>query len=123
MLSIIRDAGWPIWPLLATSFIALALIVERALALRRSRVMPDGLLAEVLTMAQRGQPGPDVIARLETHSPLGRVLAAGLRHRHLGVTEATAAMEETGRAVAHELHRYLGGLGTIAAVAPLMGLF
>ena len=123
MLSIIRDAGWPIWPLLATSFIALALIVERALALRRSRVVPRELLSEVLSLSLRPQLPADTLARLQAHSPLGQVLAAGLRSRHLAREAIVAAMENAGRAVTHDLHRYLGALGTIAAIGPLMGLF
>jgi len=123
MFTIIRDAGWPIWPLLAVSFVALALIVERALALRRQRVLPSDMLSEALSLAVRPQLAPDALERLETRAPLGIVLAAGLRHRHLSRRELTNAMEDAGRVAAHELHRYLGALGTIAAVGPLMGLF
>lgn len=123
MLDIINDAGWPIWPLLATSVLALALIIERALTLRRSKVLPPGLLAEAQSLARRPEIGPEVLQRLEQHSALGQVLAAGLRHRHQPRANVTAALEDTGRLVAHELQRFLGGLGTIAAVAPLMGLF
>ena len=123
MFAIIRDAGWPIWPLLATSFVALALIVERALALRRNRVLPPDMLGHALSLSIRPQLAPETLANLEAQAPLGRVLAAGLRHRHLMRADIVTAMEDAGRVVAHDLHRYLGGLGTIAAVAPLMGLF
>lgn len=123
MLAILHGAGWPIWPLLATSFIGLALIVERALSLRRSKVMPPDLFDEVANLLRRNHVSPDVIAGIEADSPLGRVLAAALRNRHLPRAELTAALEEAGRPVAHELHRYLGALGTIAALGPLMGLF
>lgn len=123
MFAIIRDAGWPIWPLLATSFVALALIVERALALRHNRVLPPDMLSHALSLSIRPQLAPDTLANLEAQAPLGRVLAAGLRHRHLARADIVTAMEDAGRVAAHDLHRYLGGLGTIAAVAPLMGLF
>jgi biopolymer transport protein ExbB len=123
MLAIIEGAGWPIWPLIATSFLALALIVERLLSLRRAVVVPSGLLDEVLALARRRQLAPDVIPRLQAHSPLGRILAAGLRYRHLPREPLKAAIEDTGRSVAHGLNRYVGALGTIASVAPLMGLF
>src|SRR5690606_33897320 len=104
MFDIIRDAGWPIWPLLAVSFVALALIVERFLALRRSRVLPADMLSHALSLAIRPQLGTDVLAQLEAQAPLGRVLAAGLRHRHLERPEIVAAMEDAGRVSAHELH-------------------
>lgn len=123
MFAIIRDAGWPVWPLLATSFVAMTLIIERALALRRNRVLPPDMLGQVLSLAIRPQVSSETIAQLEAEAPLGRVLAAGLRHRHLPRADIVAAMEDAGRLAAHELQRYLGGLGTIAAIAPLMGLF
>ncbi len=123
MLDIIHAAGWPIWPLLATSILAVALVIERGLSLRRSRVMPRELLAEAQSLARRPELGADLLDRLDQHSPLGQILATGLRFRHRPRAEAVAALEDTGRRVAHELGRYLGGLGTIAAVAPLMGLF
>lgn len=123
MLSIIQAAGWPVWPLLATSVIALALIVERWLALRRARVLPPGLLGEAAALATRPHLPEDVLASMEARSPMGRLLAGALRARHLPREQLRDVMEETGRAVAHDLERHLGALSTIAAVAPLMGLF
>ncbi|GAA5234857.1 MotA/TolQ/ExbB proton channel family protein [Verticiella sediminum] len=123
MLSIIQAAGWPIWPLLATSVIALALIIERLLALRRSRVLAADLLSEASLLATRPQIPADALARMERSSALGRLYASGLRARHLPRARLESAMEDAGRSIAHELERYLNALGTIAAVAPLMGLF
>ena len=126
MFSIIEAAGWPIWPLLLASVIALALIVERSLSLKRSKVLPAKLYDQALTVARQRRATPDVVASLERDSPLGRVLAAGLRHviaqPDTSRDAAKDAVEEAGRAVAHELERYLNALGTIASVAPLMGL-
>lgn len=123
MLAIIHDAGWPIWPLLFTSLLALALIVERALSLRRQRVLPNELLGDALSLALRPQLTAEAIDRLHSHSALGRVLAAGLRLRAAPRPAIENALAEAGRVTAHDLQRYLNGLGTIAAVAPLMGLF
>ncbi|WP_420226146.1 MotA/TolQ/ExbB proton channel family protein [Pigmentiphaga litoralis] len=123
MLAIIRDAGWPIWPLIATSFLALTLIVERLLALRRTRVFPPAVLDDVLGLVQKKRITPDIIDKLDASSPLGRVLATGLRHRHRSRSATQEALEATGHSVAHDLGRHVGAIGTIAAVAPLMGLF
>jgi biopolymer transport protein ExbB len=57
------------------------------------------------------------------HSPLGRVLAAGLRNVKSSREVMKEAIEEAGRGVTHELERFLTSLGTIASIAPLMGLF
>ena len=123
MFSLIQAAGWPVWFLIAASLAAVALIVERSLSLRRPRVLPPRLLDEVLSMHRSGQITPEMIQRLESSSPIGRVFASGLRQQLAPREVMKEAMEETGRGVAHELERYLSALGTIATVAPLMGLF
>ena len=123
MFSIILAAGWPIWPLLFASIIAVALIIERLGALRRAKVLPPGLLQRVIAEYRQQGVNESTVAALEAQSPLGRVLAAGLRN--VGSTREVMreAIEETGGVVAHELERYLTTLGTIASISPLMGLF
>jgi biopolymer transport protein ExbB len=123
LFSIIQAAGWPVWFLLIASFLAVALIVERAISLQRRRVMPEKLLDEVLALHRNRQTTPEMVQKLEANSPLGRVFATGLRHSLEGRDIMKESMEETGRAVAHELERYLGALGTLATVSPLLGLF
>ncbi|VCU71312.1 Biopolymer transport protein ExbB [Pigmentiphaga humi] len=123
MFAIVREAGWPIWLLIATSFVALTLIVERLLALRPRRIAPPRLLEDVLALVQKRRITPEVVDKLEAHSPLGRVLAAGLRNRHRSHAALKDALEQAGASVAHGLGRYVGAIGTIAAIAPLMGLF
>ncbi len=123
MLSLIQAAGWPVWFLILASVAAVALIVERAVSLKRSRVVPTRLLDDVLAMHRARQITPDMIQRLEASSPIGRIFASGLRHELAPREVMKEAMEETGRAVGHELERYLSALGTIASITPLMGLF
>ena len=122
VFSIILAAGWPIWPLLFASIIAVALIIERMVALRRSKVLPTGLLQRVIAEYRQGAVNEAMLNNLEAQSPLGRVLAAGLRN--VGSTREIMreSIEEVGGAVAHELERYLTTLGTIASISPLMGL-
>ena len=123
MFSILLAAGWPIWPLLLASVIAVALIIERAAVLRRAKIVPPGLLASVVGDYRQGGVTEEMLARLEAHSPLGRVFAAGLRNVKSSREVMKEAIEEAGRGVAHELGRYLISLGTIASISPLMGLF
>ena len=123
MLSLIQAAGWPVWFLIVASIAAVALIIERFVSLKPSRVMPSGLLDEVLGLRRTQSITPEMLNRLSVNSPLGRVLASGLRNESAGRELMKEAMEETGRAVAHDLEKYLSALGTIAATAPLMGLF
>ncbi len=123
MFSIIQAAGWPIWPLLFASVIAVALIIERAAALRRSKIVPTGLLQSAVAEYRQSGVSDAQLARLESHSPLGRVLAAGMRNAKSSREIMKESIEEAGRGVAHELERFLTTLGTIATIAPLMGLF
>ena len=123
MFAIVQAAGWPIYPLLLASIIALALIIERLVALRRAKVVPVGLLQRAVSEYKRGADNSKLLDEFERHSPLGRVLAAGLRNVGASREVMKEAIEESGRAVTHELERYLTTLGTIASTAPLLGLF
>lgn len=126
MFSIIQAAGWPIWPLIVASIVALALVIERFVTLKTSRVAPPKLLDEAVSVSRVSIPGPDVVTQLEQNSALGEVLASGLRTLNANPrcteVDLRAAMESTGRGVAHRLERYLSALATIASAAPLLGL-
>ena len=80
MLSLIQAAGWPIWPILIASVVAMGIIVERMWTLRLSVISPKELLPRVLNEYKRSGVNPEMIARLQKHSPLGDVLAAGLKN-------------------------------------------
>ncbi|AQR65349.1 flagellar motor protein MotA [Aquaspirillum sp. LM1] len=121
MLSIIEAAGWPIWTIILASVLSLAIIFERFYSLRQSLVAPAGLLEDVLTRLQAGE-SRSLAEQLANGAPLARILAAGLKNHHASREVMKEAIEETGRAVAHELERFLTTLGTIAAMAPLLGL-
>jgi biopolymer transport protein ExbB len=121
--SLIQAAGWPIWPLLAASVIALALIFERLYSLRQSVVAPSGLVDQVLAEFRQTGATPELLSKTARRAPLGRLLAAGLANVKSPRPVMKEAIEEVGRVVIHELERFLTTLGTIAAMAPLMGLF
>jgi biopolymer transport protein ExbB len=122
VFAIIQAAGWPIWPLLIASVIALALIIERLYSLRAPRILPPGLLQSVLATLRQGGYDAAGLQSLEENSPLGRVLAAGIRNQNSSREIMRESIEESGRMVTHQLERYLTTLGTIASIAPLLGL-
>ena len=126
MFSIIVAAGWPIWPLLLCSVLALALVIERFTSLKTTRVLPPKLLDEAINVSRTSVPAPEMVAKLERNSSLGEVLASGFRALNANPRstddDIRAAMEATGRTVAHKLERYLAALATIASAAPLLGL-
>ena len=126
MISIIQAAGWPIWPLVICSVVALAVIFERLSSLRRANVAPPRLLDEVMSVTRTSLPQADVIGKLAANSVLGSVLAEGLRFAAAEPKFAEAglrdALEGAGRHAVHRLEHYLNALGTVASSAPLLGL-
>ena len=123
MWSIIQAAGWPIWPLIIASIVALALIFERLYSLRQSMVAPAGMVDRVLAEFRQNGVTPELLTRTAQQGPLGRILAAGLANVRSPRPVMKEAIEEVGRVVTHELERFLTTLGTIAAMSPLLGLF
>lgn len=122
MLELLFAGGWVMWPILALSAIAIAIIIERFWTLRRQAVIPPGLGEEVQAWAANRQLDPAHIDVLRGNSPLGELLAAGLDVRHRPREQIKERIEDTGRHVIHQLERFLNTLGTIAGVAPLLGL-
>lgn len=123
MLEIVKAGGWLMVPILLCSVIAMAIVFERLWTLRRSRVVPRGLLLTVWEQTRGGGADSEVqLQRLRARSPLGQVLAAGIAAQDRSRDVMKENIEETGRRVAHELERFLNTLGTIAMITPLLGL-
>jgi biopolymer transport protein ExbB len=120
---IIQAAGWPIWPLILTSIIGVAIILERFWSLRKSQIIPDGLLVEIKTMIKQNNLDNNKINILKNSSPLGDLLAVAIAKRKDSVEGIKSALDERAGIIVHNLERYLGVLVTIATVAPLLGLF
>jgi biopolymer transport protein ExbB len=122
MFELIRSGGWVMWPLIACSIGALAIIGERFWTLQKKYITPSGLLEEVRGWLARNELSEERLKQLRDGSPLGRVLAAGLVNRNHPRIVVKEAIEDAGRHVAPDLERYLRTLGTIAAISPFLGL-
>ncbi len=122
MFEFFRAGGPLMWVILACSIIALTIVFERLFSLRRSKVAPASLLAQVLDMLEKGPLTAQKIELIANHSPLGSVLSAGLANVQLGRESMREAIEERGKQVVHRLGYYLNALGTIASITPLIGL-
>ncbi len=122
MLELVISGGWLMAPIIACSIAAMAIIFERLWSLRRERVAPGGLAALAWRWVTTEELTEERVHALRAGSPLGRILAAGLDSRDLERELMKESIEEVGRHVVHELERYLGTLGTIAAITPLLGL-
>jgi len=122
VLEIIKAAGWPIYPLILASIVSLAIIAERLWALREEVVAPSNLLPEVQKWLSQGGVTRETCEKLQKHSLSGEIFASALINLDSPREVIKEAIEESGRAVAHKLDKYLNTLGTIATVSPLLGL-
>ena len=85
--------------------------------------MPKNLLGQVVQEYRQNGITTQLLSRLYDNSPLGVIFAAGLKNVKMTPAIMRESVEEAGRLVAIELERFLTSLGTIAAIAPLLGLF
>jgi biopolymer transport protein ExbB len=122
MFEIVKAGGPIMVPIILASIIAAAIFLERLWTLQQRRVLPSELTDKVWKWVEQRQIQDKHILALQQNSPLGKILAAGLANRHRERSIIKEAIEDTGRHVVHELDRFIGALGTIASVSPLMGL-
>lgn len=122
MFELVRAGGWVMWPIIACSIAALAIIGERLWSLQRKYVAPPNLVSQVQQWLERRQLDETRIQLLRESSPLGRILAAGLVNRNHDREIVKESIEDAGRHVVPDLDRYLNSLGTIAAISPFLGL-
>ncbi len=122
MFDIVASGGWMMVPILLCSVITLAIGAERYWSLNPQRIVPNYLVAQVWNWIKTDKLDSQKIKEVKSSSPLGQVLAAGLSNSHHGRETMKDSMEAAASQVLHDLEKYLGVLGTIAAIAPLMGL-
>jgi len=122
VFELIKSGGLLIWPILLCSIVALAIICERFWTLRTHKIIPHQLVPQVWHMYKENQLDSSRIRVLRSNSPLGVVLAAGLVNRKYGRDIMKESLEEAGRQMVLEMERFVGTLGTIASITPLLGL-
>lgn len=122
MLDLIVAGGWLMVLIMLSSILVLAICIERLYTLNARKIAPPHLLATVWKQLKRGELDAAKLRTLRQSSPLGRILAAGLGNAYHGREVMKESIQEAASHVVHDLERYLNTLGTIAAVAPLLGL-
>jgi biopolymer transport protein ExbB len=129
MYDILIAAGWPVWPLLITSILGLAILIERTWFLQAQRIAPTHLVDGAIQLANSGalasSNANQTTQALANAAPLGQILAAALIEKANGSSQEKIieAMQEAAEEVSLLLDRYMGALATIATIAPLLGLF
>lgn len=122
MFELIKSGGWLMAPIILCSIVSMGIICERLWSLRKKKILPPDLVPKIWTLFRKDQLDSASIRRLKASSPLGAILSAGLVNSHHGREIMKESIEEAGRQVAHEMERFLNTLGTIASIAPLLGL-
>ena len=122
MWELFKAGGWVMWPILGCAVLAVGIILERFWTLRGGSAIPPSLVQEIRDWAASNRLDPAHLEALKQNSPLGELLAAALEVRHRPREQIKERVEDIGRHIAHELERFLNTLGTIAGVAPLLGL-
>jgi len=125
LIEIFKSGGPVMWPLAACSLVALAIIIERALNLRVSRVLNPGVVERVTGLAEGGRLDRAIDACRQHPGIYTNIVMAGLEVAARGDNESVSkeAVEDAGRHETARLNRYLGSLGTIVGISPLLGLF
>ncbi len=122
MFELILSGGWIMAPIILCSILAFTIVVERFWTLREKNIAPPNLTDQIIKLHQKKRITNEAINKLYNNSPLGRILAAGLRNMNNQRELMKESIEEEGRQVVLDLERFLNTLGTIASITPLLGL-
>ena len=122
-LNLLTRGGWAMLPLAACSLLALALIIERGFALRRSQIIPAGFLTGLGRIYHSPADTSQALDYCRQHpSSLARVMAAAIRQLPDGLTAAEEAVADQGSTEIARLRRNLRMLHGMAAITPTLGL-
>jgi len=122
VFELILSGGFIMAPIILCSILALTIVVERFWTLREQKIAPANLVQQIIKLHNKNRITNEAISKLKKNSPLGQILAAGLRNMNAERELMKESIEEEGRQVVLELERFLNTLGTIASITPLLGL-
>lgn len=121
-LEFFQKGGFVMYPLLLSSIVGLAIVIEKALALRRKKV----IVPEIVSVLDNIKSPEDVglaMSICEKHKgPFANIIRLGLENRHLSREDIKETLNDSGRQEVHRLERGLVLLETVASIGPLMGL-
>ena len=116
-------SGGPVMvPIGLASVVAMAALIERVVALRTPRIVPHGFGVEVIELLNQGRHPDAVTLCRKSDSAVSRIVEVAILARGRTRAEIKERLEEVGRRESAELERYSQVLGTVASVAPLLGL-
>ena len=124
LLQVIVDGGPLMYPIGICSFLVFLFVFERAISLRRGRVVPRPFVKRLLAQLREKQLGPEAaLARCEENgSPVAEVFAAAIKKWGRSSVEVEQAIIDSGERVTNHLRRYLRLFNGIATISPLLGM-
>jgi biopolymer transport protein ExbB len=122
VMEFIHKGGFVMYPLLLCSITALAVIIEKALSLRRKKIIVPEIVNVLDNIKEAGDIGLALSICEKHKGPFANIVRAGLENRRLPREELKEILNDQGRQEAHRLEKGLTILETIAGIAPLLGL-
>lgn len=123
MWELVKAGGWLMMPIVIASIIALIIIIERAISLQYDKIVPMRLREQLINrLRENGEISRTQLMNVKEKTPLGDILATGLLYRQYGLDSMTMHMENRASVQIHQLEKNINMLGTIGAIAPLLGL-
>jgi biopolymer transport protein ExbB len=120
-LSIVARGGWLMLPILLASIIAVFIIIERFLVLRRARMDVGQFMMKVKSILHRGDVDGVISFCSQKESPLAHILKKGISKYEDGWDKVREAIENQGKIEIYNLEKRLNVLATVAGIAPLIG--
>ena len=122
MWEMVKAGGWLMLPLVICSIAMCAIIIERAIRLRLQKIAPAGLTSQITKQLRAGTLNAQALRQLKQQSVLGDILATGIESQPHGFNFTENQMQTRANELVHLLEKNLNFLGTIGAIAPLLGL-
>ena len=121
LLDLFLRGGIVMYPILFCSLIAVVIIIERSLVLRRAHIDAGQFMLRLRSVLQRGDIMAGVNFCSKTVAPIANILKKGLIKYPEGHDRVREAIENAGKEETFKLEHRLGILATVAGIAPLLG--
>ena len=122
MLDLIINGGVVLWVIILLSVIAVVIIIERYMYFRNIRTDEDKLFLRVKSAIAKGHFDEAMAICDASPSPFSTLLKTGIEHRNRSSFERKEVLKDTAAQEVPRLEKNIASLGTIAHIAPLLGL-
>jgi len=123
LFEVIQAGGLIGYLIIGLSVVALALIIEHFMSLKRDKLAPPEAIDEIEELLQEGNYQEALEYCESEQTFFTNVVASGIRKLSFSFGTVEKALEEMEDEEAVKLHQKIGWLSLIAGIAPMMGLF